>query len=226
MTKQDVYSQNIKLAADAAIFTVEGGQLMVLMVQIRYPEEYTGKWALPGGLLADNETSADAVQRVLQVHCNVGNVHVEQLGAFDSLKRDPRSRAVSIVHMALVPKLDKPLAVSEKYLDVRWWPVAALPKQVGYDHETVIRAAVERLREKLATGDIAWSLLPKEFSLSQLQAVYESVLGRGLDKRNFRKRILAMGFLAETGKMSSGGAHRPAALYRFMKRKTSATEAW
>lgn len=210
-------SQDIKVAVDAAIFTVRDGKLHVLLIQMR-KKPFTGRWALPGGLLDDRETSEKAARRILRTQTGVTDVYLEQLATFDEPKRDPLGRVISVASFALVPHDGVRLQTSEKYADVRWWPVGALPK-LAYDHGGMLAYAVERVGAKLQYANIAWSLLPAEFTLSQLQSVYEAILGRSFDKRNFRKKILVLDLLAATGKTDRGGAHRPAALYRFRSRK-------
>lgn len=207
--------QNIKVAADAAIFTVRNGELMILLIQMK-KKPHTGKWAMPGGLLGDRETAEGAVRRILGAQTGLADAYLEQLATFDDPKRDPLGRVVSAAYFALIPSARVRLRTTEKYADVRWWPMKHLPK-LAYDHRQIAEAALRRLRAKLEYTNVAWSLLPAEFTLNQLQEVYETILGRKLDKRNFRKKILALKLLAPTGKKRIGEAHRPAALYRFRK---------
>ncbi len=210
-------SQDIKVAVDAAIFTVRGGELHVLLIQMK-KKPFAGRWAMPGGLLGDDETSEDAARRILREQTGVTDLYLEQLATFDDPRRDPFGRVVSIASFALVPHDGVRLRTSEKYADVRFWPVGALPR-LAYDHESMLRYALGRVRAKLQYANVAWSLLPEAFTLSALQATYEAILGRTLDKRNFRKKILSLDLLADTGKRDRGGAHRPAALYRFRSRR-------
>lgn len=212
--------QDIKVAVDAAIFTVREGRLHVLLIQMR-KKPFVGRWAMPGGLLDDKETSERAARRILGVQTGVTDVFLEQLATFDEPGRDPFGRVVSVAYFALVPHAGVRLRTSEKYADVRFWPVDALPK-LAYDHGPMLEYALGRVRAKLQYANVAWSLLPESFTLSDLQATYEAILGRALDKRNFRKKILALDLLADTGKADRGGAHRPAALYRFRSKKKAA----
>lgn len=212
-------SQDIKVAVDAVIFTVREGRLHVLLIQMK-KKPFTGRWAIPGGLLEDGETSEKAARRVLRTQTGLGDVFLEQLATFDDPKRDPFGRVISVASFALVPAEGVRLRTTEKYADVRWWPVSGLPA-LAYDHAEMLEYALARLRAKLQYANVAWSLLPEQFTLSALQSVYECILGRTLDKRNFRKKILSLGLLADTGKVTKGEAHRPAALYRFRTRKTA-----
>ncbi len=211
--------QDIRLAADAAIFTVKDGRLQVLLIRMK-KKPYEGRWALPGGLLEDGETTEGAARRTLLAQTGVRDAYLEQLATFDAPGRDPFGRVVSVAHFALVPDADIGLRTSEKYAGVKWQEVAGA-KRLAYDHDRILAAAVARLRAKLEYTNVVWSLLPEAFTLSELQGVYEAILGRALDKRNFRKKILALGLLKATGKKRAEGAHRPAELYRFRRRELS-----
>lgn len=209
-------AQNIKVATDAVIFTVREGRLMVLLIQMK-KHPYAGRWAVPGGLLGDQETSAGAARRVLLEQTGVRNAYLEQLRTFDGVGRDALGRVISVAYFALMPGGGTRLRTTEKYADVRWWRVDKIP-ELAYDHKLVVGAALSRLRAKLGYTNIAWSLLPREFPLRDLQSVYETILGERLDKRNFLKKLMALDLVEPTGKTDRGGAHRPAELYRFKKR--------
>lgn len=205
--------QHIKVAVDTAVFTIRDGALAVLLVQMKQ-EPYTGLWAMPGGLILQDETTEAAAMRMLSEQTGVQNVYIEQLKTFDHPERDRLNRVVSVAYIALVPPDDRTLRTTEKYSDVRWWDVSELP-QLAYDHSRMVDKAVRRLRAKVTYSNIVWSLLPDTFTLSQLQQVYEVTLGKSLDKRNFRKKILSVGILESTNTKESAAAHRPAELYRF-----------
>ncbi len=209
--------QSIKVATDAVIFTVRQGSLMVLLIQMK-KSPLEGTWAAPGGLLGEDETTREAAQRILSTQTGVNDAHLEQLATFDDPRRDALGRVISIAYVALVPSEKVILKTTEKYADVRWWPVSKLPT-LAYDHKAVIKVGVERLRSRLEYTNIVWSLLPAQFSLTELQDIYEIIMGRGLDKRNFRRRILELGMVVPTGTKRRGDAHRPAELYKFKQRK-------
>lgn len=211
--------QDIRLAADAAIFTVKEGRLHVLLIRMR-KKPYEGRWALPGGLLEDGETTEGAVRRTLRAQTGVQDAYLEQLATFDAPARDPFGRVVSVAYFALVPDDGIELATTDKYAGVKWQEIGGA-KRLAYDHDRILAAAVARLRAKLEYTNVVWSLLPETFTLSELQGVYEAILGRALDKRNFRKKILSVGLLKSTGKKRADGAHRPAELYRFRRRELS-----
>lgn len=215
-------TQDIKLAVDAAIFTVQDGVFKTLLIQMK-KKPFEGRWAFPGGLLEDDEACEGAARRILAEATGMKEAYLEQLGTFDDPGRDPFGRVVSVAYFALMPSEGVELRTVEKYADVRWWPVAELPP-LAYDHRDVAAVAVARIRAKLGYTNVVWSLLPKTFTLADLQSVYESILGRRLDKRNFRKKVLASKLLESTGKLEKGGAHRPAGLFRFASRRLSHVE--
>ncbi len=204
------------VAVDVAIFTVLEEELKVLLVQVKKPP-YAGLWALPGGIIRSEESLDDAAHRELGEKAGVKNVYLEQLYTFGDVGRDRTRRAISTVYFALVNAAGLNLTTTPKYAGINWFPVNRLP-QMAYDHPRVIHYAVQRLRWKLEYTNVAWSLLPRAFTLSDLQIVYEAILGRSLDKRNFRKKVLALKLVASTGRRRHVGAHRPATLYRFTKR--------
>lgn len=208
--------QNIKVAVDAIIFTIKDGALQVLLIQMK-KSPFTDQWAVPGGLIYETETTQEAATRMLTLQTGVTDVYLEQLMTFDSVKRDPAGRVISVAYFALLPNAHVKLKTTEKYQNVRWWPIAQLP-HLAYDHKQMIAVAVERLTSKIQYTNIVWSLLPREFTLTQLQHVYEVILNTTFDKRNFRKRMLAFNLINLTGKKQTGTAYRPANLYRFRQR--------
>ena len=205
------------VAVDVAILTVVEGRLRILLIKVK-KKPYSGLWALPGGIIRPTESLDQAAYRELAEQTGVRNVYLEQLYTFGEVRRDKTRRAVSTVYFALLNPEGPGPKTSPKYAGVDWFPVNALPG-LAYDHARVIQYAVQRLRWKLEYTNVAWSLLPETFTLSELQSVYQAILGKTLDKRNFRKRILSLDLVVSTGRTRLGGAHRPAALYRFTKRK-------
>jgi len=215
-------AQTILIATDAVIFTVQDNELKVLLIQmVKLP--YQGLWAVPGGLIEQDETTEQAARRILETQTGVTDAHLEQLQTFDSVTRDQLGRVVSVAYVALVPSDSVSLKTTEKYADIRWMPVSNLPS-LAYDHDEIVTIAVERLRAKIESSNIVWSLLPKEFALSQLQSVYEKILAKPLDKRNFRRKILDLNLVESTGRRSTGSAHRPAELFAFKQRKTASVK--
>jgi len=215
-------AQQVKIAVDNCIFTVLEDRLHLLLIQMmKVP--YTGMWALPGGLIQDAESLDAAAGRILYEETGVADVYLEQLYTFGQPDRDPAGRVVSVAYFALIHAAGITLRTQLKYADVRWWPCATLPP-LAYDHNAVAAYARQRLEWKLAYTNVVWSLLPCRFALTELQKVYEAVLDRPLDKRNFRKKILALGLVEPVGETAMRGAHRPAMLYRFTSREPKLIE--
>jgi 8-oxo-dGTP diphosphatase len=211
------------LTADGVIFQLEGGHLSVLLIQ-RTQEPFKGAWALPGGYNAQGETTREAFARVVQRKAGVSvddlNL-VEQLYTFDTVARDPRGHAVSVTYLGLGREIFPEF--SDTTQNPQFFPIDHLP-ELAYDHTAIIEYAHERLRSKITYTNAIYALLPSLFTLSQLQAAYEAVLGRELDKRNFRKKFLSLDLIEETDQMLKEGAHRPARLYKFCKPDLQALE--
>ncbi|MCC7119392.1 MAG: NUDIX hydrolase [Anaerolineales bacterium] len=205
------------VTVDLAIFTVNSAKLKVLLVK-RAEEPFRGQWSLPGGFLIHDESLDNAAQRVLKEKTAVQNVYMEQLYTFGHPKRDPRARVVTIAYFALIPWKRLAQPASEKIVDLSWADVDALPK-LAFDHKAILNYAIQRLRAKASYSNIVYGLMPKQFRLSELQSMYEIIIHDKLDKRNFRKQMLATHLLEETGKKDATGAHRPAMLYQFKKMK-------
>jgi 8-oxo-dGTP diphosphatase len=147
-------------------------------------------------------------------------VFLEQLYTFGAPNRDPRGRVITVAYYALVPGERLLLSAATDATEASWFSVSDLPP-LAFDHADIVQTAIERLKSKLEYSNIAYALLPKSFRLSDLQRIYEIILGRELDKRNFRKRIASLGLVEATGKMDASGAHRPAQLYRFIAERSS-----
>jgi len=201
------------VATDVLIFSVLEGKLCVLLIQIG-SGPYKGKWALPGGLVEMKETLDEAALRILEEKAGVRGVYLEQLYTFGDVDRDVRGRSVSVAYFALVNGDHYNPRTTDYYAGIGWKDVRRLPA-MAFDHKKVVEFGVKRLASKLAYSNIAYALLPREFTLSDLQSVYEVILGRTLDKRNFRKKIQEVKLVKETGSMRRTGANRPAKLYAF-----------
>jgi len=203
------------ITVDLVIFTVSDNTLNVMLAKRAEPP-FAGSWALPGGFILAGESLDAAALRVLKQKTGVENVYLEQLYTFGEPDRDPRTRVITVAYIALIPlaNLDQP--VSNKVADLKWAPVDHAPK-LAFDHKAILKYAVQRLRSKVTYSNIVYGLMPEHFRLSELQRMYEIILNDTLDKRNFRKRMLASGLLQETGKKHLHGAHRPAMLYQFKK---------
>jgi len=213
-TKSEIYEKP-GITVDLAIFTVNTNKLKAMLVK-RAEDPFRDAWSMPGGFLLHSESLEEAAHRVLREKTGVKNVYMEQLYTFGDPSRDPRSRVITVAYFALIPWkiLDKP--ESEKVADLTWASVDQLPK-LAFDHKKILKYAVKRLRAKASYSNIVYGLMPKQFRLSELQSMYELIINDRLDKRNFRKRMLATDLLQETGEKDITGAHRPAMLYQFKK---------
>lgn len=205
------------LTVDVAAFAVEENQLKVLLVERKYPP-FKSFWALPGGFIRPREGLVEAAVRELKEETGVGNLYLEQLYTFGSLARDSRGRVVTVTYLALVPRGMPKLEASTDATYAAFLPVASLPK-LAFDHAEIITYALVRLRNKIQYTNVAWSLLPEQFTLKEIQDVYEAIWGRHVDKRNFRKKILALGILKELPMKRTGLRQRPASLYAFKTKK-------
>lgn len=204
------------LIVDAVVFGLDEGELKVLLIR-RGGEPFAGCWALPGGFVHVGESPDTAVRRELAEETCLEKVFLEQLATFGEPDRDPREHVVTVAYYALVNlSLHPPSAASDASdaSDAEWFP-AASPPELAFDHAKILAAALERLRGKLRYQPVGFKLLPERFPLRDLQHLYESVLERALDKRNFRKKILAMGILRETEEVEDDVRHRAARLYSF-----------
>lgn len=214
--------QKIVVAVDTVIFTIKDDELCVLLIQMK-KTPYTGLWAFPGGRVENNETTEQTAVRILKEQTGVSHVYLEQLKTFDALTRDQLERVISVASFALISSSNVQLKTTEKYADVKWWPVKKLP-ELAYDHKQIAKEAITRLKSRLQYTNIAWSLLSEEFTLTDLQRVYEIILDTSIDKRNFRKRILALDLISPVGKKRGGEANRPAELYKFKHKKLEYVE--
>ena len=201
------------VTVDAAVFGFDGAELQILLVE-RALEPFAGQWAIPGGFVNMNESVEAAAVRELQEETGISRVFLEQLYTFGDVQRDPRGRVISVAYYALVKPSEHPTAAASDAREARWFPVSALPP-LAFDHEKIVAVALERLRGKVRYEPIGFELLPPKFTLSELQALYEAILGSPLDKRNFRKKILGMELLVALQERRQGAQHRPAQLFRF-----------
>ena len=210
------------LAVDTLIFTIREGKLSVLLIQIN-KGPYLGQWALPGGIVQIDETLDEAAKNVLAKKAGISGVHMEQLYSFSATDRDVRGRVVSVAYFALVDSDRLEPRTMDYYADIQWRLVSDLPA-MAFDHQEIIQYGVLRLQSKIEYSNIVFGLLPKEFTLTEMQSVYEAIIGHAIDKRNFRKKIMSLNILSETDKERTGLKNRPAKLYRFKKRQLVFTD--
>ncbi len=205
------------LAVDVVCFCVTEGKLEVLLGEVTSQNKFKGELAHIGGLIRVQETAEEAGDRLMYDKAGVKKMYKEQLYTFSEVGRDPRGRVVSVAYIAFVH--DKVVQDIQKARTATVWKSAYDVGKLAYDHNQITAVAIERLRSKIIYTDIARHLMPEEFTLSDLQKTYESILGEGMDKRNFRKRILSLGLLHDTKRTLKKGVMRPAALYTFKKSK-------
>jgi len=212
------YNQNIKVAVDAVVFGYESKKNLSILLIKRGVEPYKNCWALPGGLVLDNESLEDAVQRELKEETGVKIDYLEQLYSFGKPGRDPRNRVVSISYFGLVKPHHFTIQADTDADEVQWFPLNETP-ELAFDHQVILNIAKERLKAKLQYQPIGFDLLNKEFPFSDLEHLYSTILENTIDRRNFRKKILSFGIIEETDKISQVGSGRPAKLFKFNKRK-------
>ena len=206
------------VTTDIVVFTIRHQALKVLLIK-RAEDPYVGSWALPGGFVGISESLDAAAERELGEETGVTGVYLEQLYTFGKPDRDPRERVITVAYYALIPSDRIQIRAATDAEAVGWFALHELPK-LAFDHQKIFDMALERLRAKLDYSTIAFQFMPNEFTLTELQSVYELILGEPIDKRNFRKRVLALQAIEETGHEQREAAHRPAKLYRAIDPKT------
>jgi 8-oxo-dGTP diphosphatase len=206
----------MQVAVDAVVFTVLHDSLKLLLIE-RKNAPFKGSFALPGGFVNLDESLEQAARRELLEETNVKEIFLQQLGAYGDVHRDPRGRVVSVAFLAFISP-EQRLVASSDALRAQWHPADALPT-LAFDHKHIVDDALRHLRYEIQTTNIAAQILPRRFTLSQLQKLYETVLGKQLDKRNFRKRVQELAILKPTGEQFREGAHRPAELYSFAQQR-------
>ena len=201
------------LTVDVVIFTIRSKQLQVLLVERKFPP-FQGMAALPGGFIELDESLEDAAMRELAEETGVNTAYLEQLYTYGNVNRDPRDRVISVAYFAIIP-LNTQLQpdMNADVLRASWYPVNELPS-LAFDHGDILEYALRRLRYKLEYTAVGFELLPPDFTLSELQTIYEIILGESLDKRNFRRRILSANIIEPTKHMKQGDG-RPARLFRY-----------
>ena len=205
------------VTVDCVVFGVAESTLKILLIE-RDIEPFRGQWALPGGFVRLEEDLESAARRELAEETGVTKLYLEQLYTFGSVERDPRGRVITVSYYALVRLAEHRVKAATDARDAAWAPIDDLP-ELAFDHRKIVEVARERLRGKVRYEPIGFELLPQKFTLTQLQTLYEIVLERSLDKRNFRKKILGMDLLVELEEFEKGVAHRAARLYRFDERR-------
>ena len=200
------------VSVDIVVFTIRDNQLKLLLIR-RANSPHKGKWALPGGFVDITEGLDEAASRELQEETGVSSVYLEQLYTFGKPKRDPRERVITVAYYALIPSDKMQLQAATDAAAVGWFGMNELPK-LAFDHADIVSMAHQRLVSKLDYSTLAFQFLSESFTLHELQDVYQIICQQELDKRNFRKWILSLEQIVETGEKRTGEAHRPAKLYK------------
>lgn len=201
------------ISVDSVIFGYTEGKLKVALVERKKPP-FAGMWAIPGGFMEGEETVEETARRELKEETNIEVSYLEQFHVFNKVGRDPRGPTVTIALFALMAFEECRLVASGDASSAVWWPAYELPV-LAFDHNEIYEKALESLRIAVRTRPLAFELLPKQFTLSDLQNLYEQIFHIKLDKRNFRKKISTLTFIEKTGAKTQGGRQRPAMLYQY-----------
>ena len=211
--------QEIGVTVDIVIFTVKDKLLKILLTK-RSKEPFKGYYTLPGGFVDKSVSLNESALKILKRDTNITNAYLEQLYTFGDVKRDSRERVISIAYYALIDYSKLDLVMSSKYEEIDWFSLSDIDrKKIGFDHKDIIKNAIERLKNKIEYTNIAFQLLPEKFTLAELQEVYETILEKEVDKRNFRKKIAELDMLEELEEYKKEGRMRPARYHRFKERK-------
>ncbi len=200
------------MTVDIVIFTLREGSLQVLLVKRGVPP-FEGQYAIPGGFIRGDESLEEAALRELHQETGVRNVFLEQLYTFGDPKRDPRGRVITVAYYALIASDKLSLVAGADAAEAQWFPATNVPP-LAFDHKSILDYALERIRNKSEYTTVGFQLLPEKFTLGELQAVYETILGRPLDKRNFRRKLALLGILKPLREWQRTG-RKPAQLFRF-----------
>ncbi|MGX1931221.1 NUDIX hydrolase [Flagellimonas sp. 2504JD4-2] len=210
--------QDIKVSVDAVVFGYEAKNTLSVLLIKRGIEPFKDRWALPGGLVLDEESLEEAVLRELKEETGITIDYLEQLYTFGAPERDPRNRVLSVSYFGLVKPNHFNIRADTDAADVQWFNLDELPK-LAFDHQTILNTAHQRLKSKLSYQPIGFDLLNDEFPFSDLENLYMTILEKEIDRRNFRKKMLSFGIIQETNKIEKIGSGRPAKLFKFNKKK-------
>lgn len=207
------------LATDVAILTLRDDEVLVRLMDVNRPPHFSHIPGLPGGLIRPDETAEEAVRRIIREKAELSpsRTHIEQLYTFSKTDRDPRGRVVAVAYSAYIPW--EMLSTNErKNQEHLWWEPIKKAKRLAYDHDEILKTAIQRMHARVQYTTLVSQLMPDEFTLTELEKGYEAILGKDLDKRNFRKKLQKLKLLEDTGKMTSGEKWRPAKIYKFKKK--------
>jgi 8-oxo-dGTP diphosphatase len=208
---------SIKLTVDAVVFGYEEGEISILLIKRKYAP-FKGQWAIPGGFVLNDESLEEAVERELREETGVEINYLEQLYTFGKPDRDPRERVVTVGYFGLVRPNAFRLNASTDADQAQWFRMEQLP-ELAFDHDHIMSTAIKRLQTKIIYEPIGFELLDKKFPFSDLEKLYTTVIGRDIDRRNFRKKILALDVLDKLEEKTSSGSGRPANLFQFNQKR-------
>jgi 8-oxo-dGTP diphosphatase len=201
------------VTVDCIIFGFDGQTLKVMLIQ-RKSEPFSRMWALPGAFVNEDESLENCAERVLMKECNISGVYLEQLFTFGTPSRDPRERVISVAYMGLVKTADFELIAGNDELQIEWRDINKV-QDLAFDHSQILETAIQRIRGKIRYQPIGFELMNAKFTLPQLQQLYEAILGKSLDRRNFRKKLLSMQVLKQLPEKQQNVAHKAAFYYEF-----------
>lgn len=204
---------SVVLEVLANIFTIENGEFKILLVR-KKREPYKGYWILPGGIVTKDKTLEETIEDNVTNQAGLSNLVYEQCSVFSELDRVPNKRVVGVSLISIVDEIKVKLHQEKTSYEISWFSIDKLPK-IGYDHSRVIDSAIAQLKGKLNQSRTLQQIFPSDFTLPEIQKVYEQILTKELDRRNFRKKFLKLDLIEETGDKASSVTGRPAKLYRF-----------
>lgn len=218
-------SNNLKfaiLATDIVVLTIKDNKLLVRLQEVNRPPYFDAVPGLPGGLISPTETAEETVRRLLseKAQLNPSKVYIEQLYTFSTLDRDPRGRVVSVAYLALVPWEELSIIEKQSTKEI-WWEEINGTKNLAYDHKSILSTAIRRLQSRITYTTLSSKLVPKEFTLTHLEKIYEVILKKSIDKRNFRKKIISLNIVKKSEKKLRGVKYRPPNLYSFSTKNIS-----
>jgi len=208
--------KNPSIAIDLVVFGYHEARLFVLLLN-RKEEPFKDCWTLPGAFLQMDESFQDTCSRILKTKLGMANLYLEQLYSFDDLQRDPRGRVISVTYYALVNPSKFDISAGKMANDVKWQEVNKMPK-LGFDHTALFKKALQRLKSKILYYPVSFELLDDLFTMTELQELYECILGVEIDRRNFRRKILDSEYIINTGTRREGLQNRAPDLYKFNKK--------
>lgn len=196
------------------IFTVEKGKLKILLVR-KKDEPYKGYWTLPNKIITNEETLQDGINNILKEQIGLKGIYNEQDYTFSNINRNPNERVIGTSYIGIIDSKTIEIKREKKEeIETEWFSINEIPK-MAYDHKEIIEKSIDKLKTRLVNSNVLKSLFPSDFTLPELQNIYESILNTTLDRRNFRKKFISLGLIEDTGYKNEGGSGRPAKLYKF-----------